>query len=115
MSVFNKSIIIPIGQSLSSMPIEINDNLLMAIKPPATWTTADITFKVSHDNVDYYDLYDSAGDEFTVTVVAGKFQYIKDPIAFAAFNWIKVRSGTTASPVVQAGDRQVMTLFKEDF
>lgn len=114
MSVYNTSITIPSGQSLSPA-LEINDNLLMALSAPSAWTAADITFQVSHDNSTYQDLYDSDGEEFKATIVAGKFQFIQEPIAFSGFNYVKLRSGTSASPVNQAGDRQVITLFKENF
>lgn len=114
MSVYNTTVTIPSGQSLST-PLEINDNLLMALSAPSQWTTANITFQVSYDDSDYRDLYNDAGEEVVATIVAGKFQFITEPIVFSPFNYVKLRSGTSASPVNQAASRQVITLFKENF
>ena len=74
---------------------------LFGIVMPAAWTTAPITFQVSHDNgVTWHNLYDADGVE--VTVQAAPLRYIAlDPVLYSAVSMIKVRSGTAAAPVNQ--------------
>jgi hypothetical protein len=98
----------------TSSALNMKNKVLMALKTPSTWTTADITFQVSIDGTNYNDLYDSDGEEVTFTVVAGKQQYSKDPIAYIPFNYLVIRSGTTATPVNQAGDRTITAVFDEE-
>ena len=101
------------GQSLTGA-LNMKNKILMALEIPSTWTTANITFQVSIDGTNYNDLYDSDGNEVTFTTVAGKHQYSKDPLAFIPFNWIKLRSGTTAVAVNQSGDRTITAVFDEE-
>ncbi|MFX8992063.1 hypothetical protein ABTN16_19290, partial [Acinetobacter baumannii] len=57
--------------------------------------------QVSPDDATWYEHYNGAGTETTLTVAAG--QYIAlDPVLWRGVNLIKVRSGTSASPVNQS-------------
>lgn len=81
----------------------IGDGRLVAIQMPATWTAANLTFQGSMDGVTYADMYAFDGTEVNIT--AGASQYILVPDLRAA--WIKVRSGTTGTPVNQGGNRVI--------
>lgn len=78
----------------------------VGILMPSGWTAANLTFQASVDGETYYDVYDKTGAELSVT--AGTSRYIQlDLGLFAGFNFLKVRSGTTGTPVNQASARTV--------
>lgn len=85
--------------------VNISGMSLLAIKMPASWVAANITFMAceSKDGT-FYDLYDDAGSEVTVTA-AQQRTISCDSVALklAPLQFIKVRSGTTATPVNQTG------------
>ena len=76
---------------------------------PSGWTAANLTFQVSEDNVSYANLFDSAGNEVTVTAAASQAITLDPTIFGLGFQYLKIRSGTSASTVSQGGDR-VLTL-----
>jgi hypothetical protein len=77
------------------------------IAMPATWTAANLTFQASYDNATWNDLYDSYGVEYTVTAAASRSIIL--PIAdFLGIRYIKIRSGTAATPVNQGAGRDLI-------
>jgi hypothetical protein len=102
------------GESLSAA-IDLEDYKFIAFIFPSGWTTAALTFKGSHDNGVFFDIYDNAGAEISLTVSGMKcivltptVQQELEPIRF-----IKLRSGTTASPVAQGAAREIKVLMKK--
>lgn len=88
------------------------ESRLCGIIMPASWTTADITFQVSDDGVNYYDFYDAdTVSEIAYTFSAGK-AYRIDPTIFYAANYVKIRSGTSATPVNQAASRDILLVVR---
>lgn len=95
------------GESLSGAA-DLGSARLSAIAMPSSWTTADLTFQASADGTTYYDLYvsDNAGNDAEYLIGAGASRVISVPVAdFASLRYLKVRSGTTGSPVGQGGAR----------
>ena len=91
------------GQSLSGA-IDLGGARLAYIQMPASWTAAALTFQASADGVTYVDLYDNDGVEYSASVAAS--QGIIVPLTdFLGIRYLKVRSGTSAVPVNQGGDR----------
>jgi hypothetical protein len=95
------------GTNLSAS-IDLAGKALVGIYMSAAWTAASMTFQGSLDGVTFFDIYDSTGSERLVQPVAGKH------MALSAADWIgvryiKLRSGTSATPVAQGADR-VLTL-----
>lgn len=76
------------------------DYSLVGITYPAAWTSASITFQVSLDGDTWYDLLDDSGNEITKTVTAAQFREL-DASEFKTAIWMKIRSGTSGSPVSQ--------------
>jgi hypothetical protein len=77
------------------------------IAMPATWTAANLTFQASYDNATWNNLYDSYGVEYTV--VADASRSIILPISdFLGIRYIKIRSGTSATPVNQGAGRDLI-------
>jgi hypothetical protein len=96
------------GAALSGQ-VNIGNRLLVGLWMPATWTAASITFQVSPDGgTTWLELYSSAGVETTFTVAASQFIAV-DPETLRGINAVKVRSGTSGSPVNQ-NQQSIVTL-----
>ena len=80
---------------------------MVRITIPATWTTANLTFQTSSDGTNYVDLYDSYGNEAVVTVGGASRAIYLPTNPWADVRWLKVRSGTTGTPVNQAAARSL--------
>ena len=76
----------------------------VAIIMPAAWTTANLTFFVSADGVNYTELYDGQGNEYTVVAAASRY-ILLDPAVFTNITNFEIQSGTTGSPVNQGAAR----------
>lgn len=84
-----------------SPEVALGEKTLVGIVIPAGWTAASITFQATPDDMNFYELYDGAGNEVTLTGAAGQLVQI-DPTKWRGITGIKVRSGTLASPIAQA-------------
>lgn len=88
------------GAALSDA-VYVHGSVVVGIRMPAVWDAANLTFQVSFDDVTYLDAYSPAGAEHVVTVTGVDTHIWVDPTDFAGYRWIKVRSGTTGTPVNQ--------------
>ncbi|MDB2415442.1 hypothetical protein N9W34_06695 [Rickettsiales bacterium] len=95
------------SESLSDV-IDLSGTTLSGYVMPASWTAADITFSVSADGTNFNDLYDQFGNEVNHTVDASRFIALL-PSDFAGIRYLKIRSGTSGTPVNQGAER-VITL-----
>ena len=99
-----------IAQSASlSGAIAIGEKVAIGILMPAAWDAANLTFQASVDGVNFSNVYDSSGNELTVTAAAGRYIEL-DPSVFVGINQIKLRSGTSGSPVNQTAARTLSIL-----
>lgn len=103
------SVTIPSGQSLSNafdftQFLRTGNYRAAGIQMPDAWTTANLTFFVSVDGVNYKELYDGQGNEYIVTAAAGRY-ILLDPSVFSAIRFLKIQSGVTGSVVNQGADR----------
>jgi len=76
------------------------------IEMPVAWDAADLTFQASSDDVMFNDFYDAAGTEVVVVASASRTMKI-DPADFVGIRFLKVRSGTSDTPVNQSSERQI--------
>ena len=91
------------GASLSDA-IDCAVARLGRITLPAAWTAAALTFQVSPDGTNWFNLYDAAGTEYTAQAAASRAVII--PVAdFLSVRYLKVRSGTSGAPVAQGAER----------
>jgi hypothetical protein len=102
---------IPVNGSVSQS-IDLLSSVLLGFVTPAVWTTAAIDIEVSLDNVTWFtSIYDSSstatGVYLTPTVSSG---YAIDTLAFLPYRYVRFRSGTTATPVVQAAARSIAVI-----
>lgn len=99
------SAVIASGESLSA-PNALGTFRLVGLIMPASWTSANLTFQISVDRENFSNFYDDLGTEVTVTAAASRYIAL-DPALFAGCLAIKIRSGTSGSPVNQGGDRTI--------
>lgn len=112
MSLVQTQVTIANGGSLSAA-VPIGDKVPVGIVMPSAWTAAGLTFQVSADGGSTWNnMYDAAGTEVALTVAASRYIPI-DPNVWIGINHIKIRSGTSGSPVNQGADR-ILTLVSRD-
>ena len=102
------------GAAVSDEAI-INDYFVTGIHMPADWTAANLTFQAaSEPGGTFYDVYDSDGTELAVTAAEDRSIGLTsaESAVLSGFRVIKVRSGTSASPVNQAAARSVVLILK---
>ena len=114
-TVFNELEAVPVtiasGTSLSAA-VNCGGLRLFGLVMPAAWTTANLTFQMSHDGgATWVNMYDASGTELTTPAAASRFIAV-DPAQFAAVTLIKVRSGSAATAVNQAQDAVVSLILR---
>jgi hypothetical protein len=95
------------GQSLSGA-IDLQGYSLVGLLMPSAWTAAALTFAGSVDNSNFYDVADS-GAEINIGSAAANTYILLSPATFLGLRYLKVRSGTNATPVNQ-GQAATVTL-----
>lgn len=108
MLVVNKTFTIASGASLSDA-IDISEAVLVGIKLPSTWTAANLTIQAADEDAEstFNNVYDQTGTEVTITASASR-HVILEPAKFAGMKQIKLRSGTSGTPVNQAAGRTIV-------
>lgn len=99
------------GASVSAT-VDLSNAVLTGIIMPAAWTAADLTVEVSHDGTAWIGLaYDATATQCNnITTPAVDTAHAFDVRAMAPYQYIRLRSGTTASPVNQGADRDVLVI-----
>ncbi len=100
------------GASLSGA-VDLRGYVPYGIEMPAAWTAAGLSFEVSSDGINFVDLYDSTG-EYTLSATAGTAIGFPGANVFTGFKYMKVRSGTSGTPVNQGADRVLKILCKSE-
>lgn len=94
------------GTALSGA-VPLGEKVLVGIAMPAAWTAASLTFQVSVDGgTTWLELTDTTGSAVAAAVSASVYVAI-DHALWRGINVVKVRSGTSSSPVNQGADRVV--------
>lgn len=92
-----------------SNAIKIEDYTNIAIQIPSAWTTAGISFAgCSTSDGTFGSIYGDDGQEITIDVAASRaiaLDVFKK--AIKNFPYIKIRSGTSGTPVNQAAERAI--------
>ena len=94
--------------------IDVRQYALMGIIMPSAWTTATLTFQGSDKSGGtFVNLYDDVATEIEVQAAASRGVGVDSfAAALAAFPWIKIRSGTSGTPVNQAAARTLLLVVK---
>ena len=96
------------GASLSGA-VDLRGLTPVRIIMPSAWTTANLTFNVSYDGVNFTNLYDELGTEKTVTAAASYSIYLA-PADWVGYKQLKIRSGTSGTAVNQGGARTILVV-----
>lgn len=97
---------IAINDSLSAA-IDLGTARLGRIAMPAGWNAANLTLQTSVDGVTFNNLHKDDGTEYTITAAAGRSILV--PLAdMLSVRYLKLRSGTSALPVVQTAARSIV-------
>ena len=85
----------------------------VALVMPAAWTAASITLNVSSDGcLTFSNAFVQGGTEYTITSPAAGEYMILNPADLVGVNCLKVRSGTSGSPVNQGAARTLYIVIK---
>jgi hypothetical protein len=87
-----------------SPSIDLTAGSIAYIVCPDVWDAADISFQVSVDNINFYDLFDNEAYEVIRPVVPGGVIALNAALTQPALH-AKIRSGSRADPVTQTADR----------
>lgn len=91
------------GASLTTA-IDLGTKRLAGIIIPASWTTANLTLQASADGTNWFNVYDALGTEYTITAAASRAIIV--PLTdMIGFRYLKIRSGTSGTPVNQTAAR----------
>jgi len=86
-----------------SAAVDLSGLVAVGIQMPAAWDTANLTFQGSPDGVTYTNVYKD-GAEYVVVAAISQW-LILEPADFAGIRYLKVRSGTSGTPVTQTAAR----------
>lgn len=101
-----KTLSIPAGESISNT-IDIDKRGLQAIVIPSSWTKAAISFQMAiEEGGDYVDVFFSTGEEVKFFPDASK-AYVISPSVLEGLRFIKIRSGSSATPVIQVSTANI--------
>lgn len=93
------------GQAVSA-GVDLGEQRLAGIILPAGWDAASLSFQTSIDGTNWVELADTSGLIGVAAPAVGRMMMV-DPATFYGVRWLKVRSGTAASPVNQTAGRDI--------
>ncbi len=108
-----KTVTIANGESLSG-EVDLAGFKLAIIQMPAAWTAANLTFQVATaTGGTFQNLYDDGGTEVSVTAAVSRAISLDNNVVnLAAARFIKIRSGTSGTPVAQGAARTITLILK---
>ena len=108
MALISIALTIQAGNSLSDS-CDCTDGTLVRIAAPDQWTNANLTVRISSDNLKWSELAYRNGRPFYIPVHPGTSVVVRpDEWNLKAFQYLQFRSGTRKQPIAQAGDRVFM-------
>ena len=90
-----------------SDPVDLDGTTLVGMILPSNWDTAPVTFQVSLDGVNWFNLVTQSGTLVQTGQTGGRY-YVFEQQPLTGIRFIRLRSGTDSSPVPQTGDRVVL-------
>ena len=98
------------GGNLSGMA-ELHGATIAALILP-TIDNAAITFQGSGDRINFKNVYDDQGNEVSIVASTGD-RAVRAPAVVGSFKYIKVRTGTSGTPVNQTAARTIGIVLKD--
>ncbi|MDR3591568.1 MAG: hypothetical protein P4N41_18080 [Negativicutes bacterium] len=108
-----KQAVIAAGVAVSN-EIDLEGYQMAGIEMPSDWDTANLTFQAaSMSGGNYRDLYNDGGNEVLLVAAAGRFVSVSSAaLSLAPLRFIKIRSGSTGTPVNQSAQRTLTLSLK---
>lgn len=107
-----ENLTIAAGETVSSA-VDCTDCILRTLRMPTEWSPAVLSFQLSPDGLQFFDLVDAVmGTEVQINVTPNSIVVIPDGIAHP-MKFIRLRSGSAAEALVQEAER-VFTLTVEE-
>lgn len=97
---------IALDASLSTA-VDLQGCRLVAIVMSAGWDTAGMTFQASVDGSTWINVHDDAGNEQALVVAGSRYWVILAPSEWESIRHLKIRSGTSGTPVAQTAERVI--------
>ena len=106
-------VIIANGQSLSA-EVDLAGATILAISMPAAFTGTVLTFQAARaTGGTFRNIYDDSGTEVSLTVAADRMVAIDfAALKLAPFRYLKIRSGTAATPTAEGAERTLYLITK---
>jgi hypothetical protein len=93
--------------------VDCGGGTLSAILMSTAWTAAGLSFQASLSaSSTFFNVFGSTGDEVTYTTTGNGNMITFDPALWIGIRFLKVRSGTSGTPVAQAAARSVTCLLQ---
>lgn len=110
-STITQTVTIAAGASLSGASVKRSGYRLVSVCTASTWDAAKISFAVSNDGTTFYTLYSAiTGAEVKYdSALTGAAAVSVNPADFAAWDYVKVRSGLVGAATNQV-DETIVTL-----
>lgn len=110
-----EEVIIAKGQSLSTTIVPIKDYKYFQIIMPSSWTTANLTFQTSDTSTGtFQDVYDENNTEVVVQAASSRNIILTTSgLYLISSKFLKIRSGTTGTPVNQTSQRTIKLILKK--
>jgi hypothetical protein len=107
-----KEVTILSGASVSDS-VDLVSELVNSFLMPSNWTAASVSLEVSNDNVNWvstvFDYTNIQAGVYTGAIAGAA--YAIDVVTFAAFRYVRFRSGTAASPIAQGAARTITCFY----
>lgn len=97
------------GDGLSSA-VNLAGKILLAIEMPTAWTTAGLTFELATDGTNYFDVYVDGVEYNESAAGASRVLLINPNIGYRLQGSVKLRSGTSGTPVTQGAERTLILI-----
>jgi hypothetical protein len=93
------------GASVSGT-IDLQRTAIVGFVAPSAWTTAALNIEVSIDGTSWSSAFDAYGLAVgSMSALTAGAAYVVDMVSLLPFRYVRLRSGTSASPVNQAAQR----------
>jgi hypothetical protein len=100
------------GAALSSS-VDLDYRDWFGFVMPNAWTAAGITVQGSIDGgTTWIDLFDENGSEVTFTVAINRYVLFSQPVRMFGIKLLRLRSGTSGTPVNQGALRTIQLLIE---
>lgn len=105
-----KTLTIPLNGSVTQT-LDVAYTTLIGFIIPSAWTAAGLTIEVSHDNITWVQPKDSFGSTVGYySDITASTAYATDVQSLLPWRYLRLRSGTTATPINQTAARNIVVI-----